>query len=269
MRRLPIGCSTAAWPCGLSFAINAVGRKVAASAAAPPHPMIKAISFDATETLIHLVQSVGENYRDIAAASGVQLDAEALDQAFRRAWKGSPARVSTGRARPDDDKGWWHALVMRVLDQVLVGDQTKNLPREAYFERLYDHFAQAGVWAVFPEVHEVLGALQARGFLLGVVSNFDRRLYRVFDQLALTPYFQRIVVSSEVGADKPDPAIFRYALDALRVTPDEALHVGDDPKRDWGAEALGMAIFKLERPRNSLRDLVPFLDEENLRAATR
>ena len=59
----------------------------------------------------------------------------------------------------------------------------------------------------------------------------------------LTPFFERMIISSEVGADKPDPYIFRYALDALRAEPADAIHVGDDPERDWGAEAIGAAFF--------------------------
>ena len=100
----------------------------------------------------------------------------------------------------------------------------------------------------FPKSTRCLSCLRSRGLKLGVISNFDRRLYAVFEHLGLTPYFERIIVSSEVGADKPDPAIFRYALDALRVEPGNALHVGDDPERDGGAKAVGMTVFKLDRP---------------------
>ena len=231
--------------------------------------MLKAVFFDATDTLIYLLRPVGENYREIALQFGADLDAADLDRAFRDAWKKAPARVSADKPRPDDDKNWWRALVGQVLASTLPSDSKGIFPADAYFERLYDHFVQPGVWAMFPEVREVLAMLQARGLALGVISNFDRRLYTILASLELTPYFRQIVVSSEVGADKPDPAIFRYALDALKVPANEALHVGDDPKRDWGAEAVGMTIFKLDRPKNSLRDLLAFLDEENLRHSTR
>ncbi len=231
--------------------------------------MINVIFFDAAQTLIYLPASVGENYRKIALELGVDLDAAHLDRAFRQAWKESPARVTSVQPQPDDDKNWWRALVHRVLELTLPAADSAHFPEETYFAKLYDHFAEPGVWDVFPEVYEVLTVLRSRGHRLGVISNFDRRLYAVFQHLGLTPYFERIIVSSEVGADKPDPAIFRYALDALRVAPESALHVGDDPERDGGAEAVGMTIFKLDRPQNSLRDLLAFLDEENLRRATR
>ena len=231
--------------------------------------MLRTIFFDAADTLIYLPRSVGEHYRDIASGFGADLGAGDLNKAFRRAWKEAPPRGALGRPRPDDDKEWWRNLVDRVLELTLPADQAATFPREPYFEKLYDHFAGPGVWATFPEVHEVLETLRDRGFDLGVISNFDRRLRSVFDHLELTQYFTRIIISSEVGADKPDPAIFRRALDAFGAAAKESLHVGDDPKRDGGAEAVGIAVFKLARPANSLRDLVTFLDEESLHPAAR
>jgi putative hydrolase of the HAD superfamily len=63
-----------------------------------------------------------------------------------------------------------------------------------------------------------------------------------------------------MGADKPDPEIFRRALTFLEVQPHDALHVGDDPERDWRAAAdSGLSVFQLDRKKNSLRDLIPLL----------
>jgi FMN phosphatase YigB (HAD superfamily) len=66
-------------------------------------------------------------------------------------------------------------------------------------------------------------------------------------------------VSSQCGADKPDPQIFRCALQGLGVGPGEAVHTGDDRERDGGASALGIPVFHLERPRTTLRDLPGWL----------
>ena len=79
----------------------------------------------------------------------------------------------------------------------------------------------------------------------------------ILEHLGLTKFFGHVFLSSELGADKPDPEIFRRALALSRARPNETLHVGDDPERDWeGASAAGLSIFRLERPRNSLRDLL-------------
>lgn len=226
--------------------------------------MLKAIFFDAAGTLIYLPRTVGEHYREVATRFGVELDAAQLDRAFRVAWTKAPARVSTRRPRVEDDKHWWRELVENVLAQVLSSEERAVFDADGYFEAVYAHFAQAGVWAVFPEVSAVLTELHARGVTLGVISNFDRRLHAVFDHLRLTAFFEHIIVSSEVGADKPDPYIFEHALTALRVTPEEAIHVGDDPKCDGGAGAVGLRVFQLERPAGSLRGVLEMIDRESV-----
>lgn len=224
--------------------------------------MPKAIFFDAAGTLIHLPRSVGEHYREVAARFGAALDATALERAFREAWAAAPARPAQDTPREDDDKGWWRTLVGQVLTRVLSADQAKTFDGEAFFEAAYAHFAEPGVWQAYPDVQEVLGRLRQRGYKLGVISNFDRRLYAVLDELKLTPFFEAILISSEVGADKPDPRIFVRALQTFRVAPSEALHVGDDPKRDWGAEALGLRVFRLERPGHTFYDLLAALEAD-------
>lgn len=215
--------------------------------------MLKAIFFDGAGTLFHLPKGVGYHYALVARRMGLQLDAVALDSAFARVWSQMPARPATRVPREDDDKGWWAELFDRVLDEV--APQTQDLDRDAFFETAYSHFAEAGVWELYPEALEVLETLHSQ-FQLGVVSNFDGRLRMVLEHLGISKYFPEVVISSEVGADKPDPFIFQRAAELAGVLPNEALHVGDDPVRDWqGAANAGLAVFRLDRPRNSLSDL--------------
>lgn len=219
--------------------------------------MLKTIFFDAAGTLIHLPKSVGYHYAFVGERVGLALDAPALDRAFAGCWKQMPVRPAIEGPREDDDKGWWLELVDRVIDQVAPG--TSELDRDAFFEVAYSHFAEAGVWELYPDVIEVLEALRPR-FDLAVVSNFDGRLRMILEHLGVSQFFSHVFLSSELGADKPDPEIFRRALQSSGVRPNETLHVGDDPVRDWqGAEAAGLSVFRLDRPKNSLRDLLAFL----------
>jgi putative hydrolase of the HAD superfamily len=217
-------------------------------------PVFKAIFFDAAGTLIHLPQSVGYHYALAGERVGLVLDAAALDRAFVDSWKKMPARPAIEGPREDDDKGWWRELVDRVIEEMAPG--TGELDRDAFFEVAYSHFAEAGVWELYPEAIEVLEVLRPR-FDLAVISNFDGRLRMILEQLGVSQFFSHVFLSSELGADKPDPLIYRRALKLSRFTPNETLHVGDDPARDWqGAAAAGLSVFQLERPRNSLRDLL-------------
>jgi putative hydrolase of the HAD superfamily len=225
----------------------------------PKSPRV--IFFDAAGTLIHLPRSVGSHYAEVAAQFGARLDSAALDAAFRAAWRGMPDRPAQDGPRPDDDHGWWRELVQRVLDRVLDPSQAAGFPADAYFETLYEHFAQPGVWELFDDVPRALSSLRARGVRLAVISNFDRRLLAIFRHLGIAGAFEQVILSSETGADKPDPRIFRIALEKMGVAPEDALHVGDDPRRDGGASAVGLAVFHVDRPRRTLDDLL----QENLR----
>ena len=216
-------------------------------------PAITTIFFDAAGTLIFLPKTVGSHYAFVAERMGLRLEAEALDRAFADCWRESPDRPAIDGPREDDDKGWWRELVNHVLDRV--APTLSELDRDAFFEGVYAHFAEPGVWELYPEVVQVLEELRGR-FQLAVVSNFDGRLRMIFEHLGLTKYFAHIFLSSELGADKPDPEIYRRALRLSKAWPNETLHVGDDPERDWSAAtAAGLSIFQLQRPGSNLRDV--------------
>jgi len=216
--------------------------------------MIRAILFDAAGTLFFLTKTVGHHYAYVGREVGLDLDAQELESAFHAAWKQMPQRPAIDGPRENDDKGWWRELVGHVFHHV--APWLSELDRDNFFEVAYEHFAEAGVWQLYPEVPEVLEQLRPR-FQLAVVSNFDARLRFILQHLGVSKYFSYIFISSELGADKPDPEIFRRAVDVMHLDANEVLHVGDDPERDWkAAEEAGLLVFQLDRPRNSLRDLV-------------
>ena len=218
---------------------------------------MKAIFFDAVGTLIHLTKSVGQHYHLVAQQQGLTLDPNVLDQAFAQVWREMPPRPAIGEPREDDDKGWWRDLVERMLARI--PGKIDPLDRDNFFEAAYSHFAEAGVWALYQEVFDTLAVLAPR-FELAIVSNFDGRLRVILEQLTISRFFARVFVSSEIGADKPDPEIYRRALAISGLSPKEVLHVGDDPERDWaGARAAGLEVFELKRPHNSLSDLLEHL----------
>ena len=97
--------------------------------------------------------------------------------------------------------------------------------------------------AAFARNRPVLEALRER-YRLGIVSNFYGNLEAVCHSAGLAPLFAVMVDSHSVGAEKPDPSIFRAALETLRAMPETTVFVGDSLRRDReGARRAGMGFI--------------------------
>lgn len=223
--------------------------------ASPVQISMKAIFFDAAGTLISVAEPVGETYCRIAVRHGVTTTPEVAGRAFRSAWKSLPQPQHDGRPAPDDDRGWWHELVRRCFTEATGGD----LPQAVLgplFDDLYSHYAHPAAWTVFPDVLPALSALHGR-WRLFVLSNFDRRLRDILAGHGLTRFFDSLIISSEVGASKPDGRIFAHAAGLAACRPDECLHIGDDEHFDLeGARAAGFAARLAQRPGRGLESIV-------------
>ena len=188
--------------------------------------MIRAVFFDVGGTLIHPWPSVGSVYARVGKKFDIHASAEAMEQAFRSAWKESKRGALT-----TSNKEWWRSLVSRAVPNA----------RDGYFEALYEEFAQPDAWRIFPDVFETLTECRSRKLHVGVISNWDERLRPLLERLDLSRYLDSLTISCEVGAEKPAAAIFRAALRAAGTSAGEALHVGDSEVDDVaGAEAIGM-----------------------------
>lgn len=92
----------------------------------------------------------------------------------------------------------------------------------------------------------ILERLKARGLKLGILSNNDERLRRLLAALELDGYFDTLVLSAEVGAGKPSPAMFATAQERLGELPEHLMHIGDTPLEDIaGALAAGWTAVQV------------------------
>lgn len=99
----------------------------------------------------------------------------------------------------------------------------------------------------YPDARELAG-LRREGLALVVVSNWDASLPEVLARAGLEKELDGVVVSAQVGAAKPNPAIFRRALALAGVSAGSALHVGDGLREDVeGATAAGIEAVWLDR----------------------
>jgi putative hydrolase of the HAD superfamily len=222
---------------------------------------VRAVLFDAGNTLIRVKTSVGQVYAAVARRHGVDAEGDVLDRLFREAFFERRTSFIGSVSKPHSEareKAWWKALVEHVFRAAGLRGPTGD-SFEAFFDDLYATFESPEVWEVFPDVFSCLDALGARGMALAVVSNWDSRLHAVLRGLGLGPRFRFVLTSAEFGAEKPDPGIFLEALRRLDLPPDEVVHVGDLLREDiLGAAAAGIRSVLVDRERRG-HDGHPFV----------
>jgi len=213
-----------------------------------------AVGLDAGGTLFEVAEPVGETYARLARAAGFAVGAGAMAEGFRRATAASPPLARPARFAGellDFERTWWRAVVTATLAHALGAPPPARRAAdvERFFDAAFAHYARAEAWRLYPEVRGVLADLARRRLPLAVISNFDRRLHDVLAGFGLRDAFAAVLVSSEVGAVKPDPAIFAHALQELSGVPAAAcLHVGDSAHEDCqGALDAGWQAVWLDR----------------------
>jgi putative hydrolase of the HAD superfamily len=193
-----------------------------------------AVLLDALGTLVEL-ETPWPHLLDELGARGVVVGEDAARAAMR-------AEMAYYRAHHDEAGDWQGLKDLRRRCAAVVQEQlSTSLP----LPDVEDALLAAVRFRAYPEVPSVLEHLRAGGARLAVVSNWDVSLHDVLERTRLRALVDVVVISAVQGAAKPDPAIFRAALDRLGATASDAIHVGDSVEHDVaGARAAGVeAVF--------------------------
>ncbi len=209
--------------------------------------MISTVFFDAAGTLFESREPIGRTYARLAHQFGLDASEDAVAASFRRAFGAVPGLAFGLGLRPDElrrlERQWWRDRVGETFAPL-----GKFPDFDAYFDALFAYFANPEHWIADLEAAPMLQRLRDDGLKLGVISNFDYRLYRILDGLDLTRYFDSITISSEVGYAKPRREVYDAALARASVSVRDAMHVGDSEHLDFApAAALGMAAVLIDR----------------------
>jgi putative hydrolase of the HAD superfamily len=200
--------------------------------------VLRAVLFDWGETLYHFEwddELLAAGHAAGLEALGRGEEAEAFTEQF--AAERLPALLADGAAEQLDYGAELRALLGGVSDEEL--------------DRFLDaeHEAWRPARALVDSAHALLDTLHGRGLRLAIVANNwpepARLVRRELDELGVTDRVDRIVLSGEVGARKPERAIFELALAQLGLDPLEAVFVGDRPIDDvGGAAGVGMSTVQ-------------------------
>jgi REG-2-like HAD superfamily hydrolase len=193
----------------------------------------RAVTFDAAGTLLHPAESVALVYARHAARHGSLRDADAVGRAFRDAMHDAK---SLRAGDPTWRKFWAHVVATSTACE-----------SAALVDELFEHYARADAWRLTEGTIACIDTLRRAGVRVGVISNWDTRLRPLLDELGVLSRLDALVVSGEVGFEKPDSRIFAHAAAALGVDIDALLHVGDDARADVaGARAAGAAALHID-----------------------
>jgi putative hydrolase of the HAD superfamily len=214
---------------------------------------VKVVFFDAAGTLFHVRGSVGDVYLRHAERYGVKRSPDkvnALNAAFARAFKDAPPpifAVSDPAEIKRCERLWWFDIVHNVFYRVGMFEGFDD-----YFDEVFQAFAGSDHWALYPDTLRTLKELKDAGVELGVVSNFDTRLFGLLRGVGLADLFDTVTISSLAHSAKPAPQIFRQAVEKHAVDPNEAVHIGDSLRDDVeGAIAAGLDAVWLNRDKQA------------------
>ncbi|KAK7491633.1 hypothetical protein BaRGS_00017086 [Batillaria attramentaria] len=207
--------------------------------------LFRLVTVDITNTMIRVMGSPGRHYALVAARHGIEADEEALTFSFLKHYKDYCGRFPNFGASVDMAAyKWWSNLVVDTFNTVGVKD---NRQLAVVARELYYYYATGTAWELLPGAEEALQELQKYDIKLGVISNYDHRLYKVLSEMNLRRYFDFVLPSYVVGAEKPDPIIFERALEDAGVVAGEAVHFGDNVEKDFiGARNAGFHAYLLE-----------------------
>jgi HAD superfamily hydrolase (TIGR01509 family) len=196
---------------------------------------VEAVLFDFSGTLFRLEE-------DDSWFEGIKVDEREVDghvqaELMRRL----TAPVGHHVDMPPDA---YHAWVNRDLEPHLHREAYLHVLRESgladhHAETLYDRVIDPSSWTPYPDTADVLKGLHRQGIKTAVVSNIAFDVRPAFQAVGVAEYIDEVVLSFEVGAVKPDAAIFETALTRLGVDAVRAVMIGDSDEADGGARAVG------------------------------
>ncbi|KAG1737629.1 HAD-like domain-containing protein [Suillus lakei] len=210
--------------------------------------IIRLVTFDALHTLVTPRLPIYVQYSQTFAPYLGVLEPERLKQSFKVALtqvqKAKPAYQGDSGA-----EGWWSEVIKRTAIGAGANPQAVDSSLPQIVPSLMERFSSRQGYKLFHDSLPVLRRLHQMNIRTALISNTDTRMLSVLKDLEIAPYLDPILLSEEVGTEKPDINIFRLAF-SKQLIPKQGIHVGDELESDYhGARAAGMHALLLRRNR--------------------
>ncbi len=194
----------------------------------------------------------GEVFQRILISLGIPKSLDEMKKAFLNAEKeaeNNDLLASMGKIRREEYWHQWDSLVLKHLG-IAENVELAKIVQSKWFD-----FVDS---TLYPEVKDVLMKLQQRGLKLGLISTaYEEEIHLNLEKVNLEKAtFDIIVGVDTIKKVKPNPEIFRYAINKLDVKPEETIFVGDNVELDYkGAENAGIHALLLDRTGKKQSDL--------------
>jgi putative hydrolase of the HAD superfamily len=200
---------------------------------------VRAVLFDLGDTLID--EKDFDSWAEIARRFYLDLDPDVLRHAYFEVLSDVDARPHPA-GREAGLLDFWRRTLSRAAGKGLDEGMARKFIAAV-------HEVERPV-RLYSDTRRCLDILKAERRALGVVSNSssEASVRRILDRVGILDYFERILSSGTEGVEKPDPEIFRRAVERMDVRPEEAVYVGNLAHTDAkAAEAAGLHGLWLNR----------------------
>jgi len=159
---------------------------------------------------------------------------------------------------------WWKRVVHLTFQDACHGHYSEQKVEE-FAPKLYNYYKEPASYTVYTDFFPFAKSNHIETKMVAI-SNFDNRLNVILDKLEISPFMSGIITSESTQCSKPDPEIFLKAVKSLgmgSLDPENILHIGDSPKKDYyAAKQLGWNALLMERntKSNTLHSDIPLSD---------
>src|SRR6266566_9931082 len=225
---------------------------------------IQAVAFDVNGTLVRIVTEDGMDQIFRSAAhfltyQGIDLRRHQVRDLYFQIMK-EQQQASSQEYPEFDAVGIWRSIIERHMTdftRTLPAGKLKQMP--LFLAEMSRGISRRRL-GLYPHVREVLDVLRERYPLALVTDGQSAYARGELQQVGLLDCFDPIIVSGDHGYRKPDPRLFQFALEGMRVAAENALYVGNDMHRDiFGAREVGMktVMFDSDQGTKVHLDCVP------------
>ncbi len=212
--------------------------------------MIKAVLFDWFNTLALYHPPREEIQSQALKEFGIDISPEALRPALLVADKKlfEEESISPIRRRKPEEQARIYSDYQKTILSETGADISATTDILLKIIRKANELFKDTRFVLYEDVLPTVKQLKGLSLTLGLLTNLEIDMKPLCDGLGLSPFLDFIVTSGEAGFDKPQPQIFRLALERAGVEPSEAVHVGDQYKIDAvGAMGVGMKAIIIDR----------------------